>query len=127
MITLAMDLVAILGNLLDNAVTAAELSEKKSISLNTVRRNSYSVLIISNSCDNPPKKSGNHLVSTKPDGSIHGFGMKSVAKTIRKYQGGYEWEYDTQRNIFTVTVMVAEDKHNNFEGEILASNAQSTP
>lgn len=102
------DLVAILGNLLDNAVTAAEKSERKRISLNTVHRNSYSVLIVSNSCDVPPKQSGARLVSTKTDGSIHGFGMKSVAKTIRKYQGDYEWEYDAERNIFTVTVMVAD-------------------
>ena len=43
------DLVAILGNLLDNAVTAAEHSSEKTITLNTARRNAYSVIIISNS------------------------------------------------------------------------------
>jgi len=61
------DLVAILGNLLDNAVTAAEHSTEKVITFNTVRRNAYSVIIISNSCDTPPKQSGNNLLSTKQD------------------------------------------------------------
>lgn len=103
------DLVAILGNLLDNAVTAAEISEKMHISLTTVHRNSYSVLIVSNSCDVPPKQSGARLVSTKTDGSLHGFGMKSVAKTIQKYQGDYEWEYDIEKKVFTITAMVADD------------------
>lgn len=102
------DLVAILGNLMDNAVTAAEKSKAKTISLNTVHRNTYSVIILSNSCDTPPKQSGSHLISTKPDASLHGFGLKSVAKTIRKYQGDYEWDYDPGKNVFTVTVMIAD-------------------
>ena len=102
------DLVAILGNLMDNAVTAAEKSKAKTISLNTVHRNTYSVIILSNSCDTPPKQSGSRLISTKPDASLHGFGLKSVAKTIRKYQGDYEWDYDPGKNVFTVTVMIAD-------------------
>lgn len=102
------DLVAILGNLMDNAVAAAQQSTAKAISLNTVHRNSYSVIILSNSCDFPPKQSGNHLISPKSDASAHGFGLKSVEKAIRKYQGDYEWEYDPQSKAFTVTVMIAD-------------------
>ena len=51
---LDIDLVAIVGNLMDNAVKAAEKSKKKNITLETTRRNFYSVLIISNSCDTAP-------------------------------------------------------------------------
>lgn len=101
------DLVAILGNLLDNAVTASEQSTEKYISLTTVYRNRYSVIIVSNSCDTPPKQSGHHLISTKSGAGLHGFGMKSVAKSIKKYDGDYEWEYDEERHLFTVTVMVS--------------------
>lgn len=100
------DLVAILGNLLDNAVTASEKSIEKSISLTTVYRNRYSVIIVSNSCDTPPKQSGHHLISTKSGAGFHGFGMKSVAKSIQKYDGDYEWEYDGEKRLFTVTVML---------------------
>lgn len=102
------DLVAILGNLIDNAVAAAEDSTEKVISLNTVRRNSYSVIILTNSCDYPPKQSGNRLLSTKPDTQAHGFGLKSVKKTIEKYQGDFEWNYDMDTKQFTMTVMVAD-------------------
>lgn len=102
------DLVAILGNLLDNAVTAAEHSLEKSIMLNTVHRNTYSVIVISNSCDTPPKQAGNNLVSTKSDTGFHGFGLKSVAKTVRQYQGDFDWNYDIGKKIFTVTVMIAD-------------------
>lgn len=101
------DLVAILGNLLDNAVTASECSSEKIVSLSTVYRNRYSVIIISNSCDVPPKQSGNRLISTKSNANLHGFGLKSVAKTIKKYDGDYEWAYDAENHLFTVTVMVS--------------------
>lgn len=101
------DLVAILGNLMDNAVTAAAQSIEKVVTLNTVYRNAYSVIIISNSCDNPPIKSGKNLLSTKPDARFHGFGLKSVEKTIHQYQGDFDWEYNPIRKIFTVTVMIA--------------------
>lgn len=102
------DLVAILGNLLDNAVTAAEQSESKWVVLNTVHRNAYSVIILSNSCDTQPKQSRGRLISTKSEASLHGFGLKSVAKTIGKYQGDFEWSYDAEKRVFTVTVMIAD-------------------
>lgn len=102
------DLVAILGNLMDNAIAAAEQSKEKWVILNAVHRNTYSVIIISNSCDTPPKQSGSNLLSTKPDARFHGYGLKSVAKTIGKYQGDFEWSYDTAKHTFTVTVMIAD-------------------
>ena len=101
------DLVAILGNLLDNAITASEQSSEKYISLSTVYRNRYSVIIVSNSCDTPPKQSGNHLISTKAGTGLHGFGLKSVAKAIKKYDGDYEWDYNSDKHLFTFTVMVS--------------------
>ena len=101
------DLVAILGNLLDNAITASGQSTEKYISLSTVYRNRYSVIIVSNSCDTPPKQSGNHLISTKAGTGLHGFGLKSVAKAIKKYDGDYEWDYDSDKHLFTFTVMVS--------------------
>ena len=102
------DLVAILGNLLDNAVAAAEQSESKWVMLNTVHRNAYSVIILSNSCDTQPKQSRGRLLSTKSDASLHGFGLKSVAKAISKYQGDFEWSYDAEKHTFTVTVMIVD-------------------
>ena len=101
------DLVAILGNLLDNAVTASEKSAQKYITLSTVYRNRYSVLILANSCDTPPKQSGNRLISTKSESGFHGFGLKSVAKAVKKYDGDYEWDYDADQQVFTFTVMVS--------------------
>lgn len=100
------DLVAILGNLIDNAISAAEKSKQKQVSLATARRNSYSIIVITNSCDAPPKSSGNHLITSKVDNKAHGFGLKSVSKTLKKYQGDFEWEYNDNCHEFIVTVMI---------------------
>ena len=93
---------------MDNAITAAEQSTDKTINFTTVHRNSYSVIVISNSCDAPPKQSGNRLISTKHDNGMHGFGLKSVKKAICKYQGDFEWDYNEKECSFTVTVMLQE-------------------
>lgn len=70
------------------------------------KRNSFQA--IANSCDTPPKQSGNRLLSTKSDTQAHGFGLKSVKKTIQKYQGDYEWNYDVDAKQFTMTVMIVD-------------------
>ncbi len=104
------DLVTILGNLLDNALESAEKSEKREISLSTDCRNTYDVLIITNSCDLAPKSSNNHLITTKTDKKIHGVGIKSVIKTLKKYNGDYDWRYDSLNKTFTSIVMISNTK-----------------
>lgn len=101
-----LDLVAIIGNLMDNAIAAAEHSHTKSVSFATSWRNDYSIIIVCNSCDIPPKAVGENLVTSKPNQALHGFGLKSVKRTIKKYEGDFEWIYDEQNHLFTVTVML---------------------
>lgn len=103
-----MDLVAVLGNLMDNALTAAENSEQKTVSLTTTFRNGYDVIVLSNSCNDLPKSTGSHLQSSKTDKSLHGIGLKSVTRTLRKYQGDFDWKYDDVKYAFTVTAMLGD-------------------
>lgn len=100
------DLVTILGNLLDNAIEAAEKSTQKTISIETDSRNTYSIIIVSNSCDSAPKTHGDKLLTTKTDSSIHGIGMNNVAKAVKKYDGDLSWEYDIPNSVFKVTIMI---------------------
>lgn len=103
-----LDLVAVLGNVMDNAIAAAFHSQEKRVSLETTTRNGYSVIIVCNTCDCPPKVNGNVLLTTKEDGSYHGYGMKSVAKTLKKYAGDYRWRYDEHTRQFFTTVMIGQ-------------------
>lgn len=103
-----LDLVAVLGNVMDNAITAACHSQEKCISLETTMRNGYAVLIVCNTCDLSPKANGNVLLTTKDDGAYHGYGMKSVSKVLKKYGGDYRWRYDEYAKQFYITIMVGE-------------------
>ena len=101
------DTVTILGNLLDNAVEAVSVAKEKYISFETDFRNNFSVIIISNSCDrNPLNENGDITESTQDNKRLHGFGLKSVRKTIKKYNGDIAFDYDSDKNIFVVTVMI---------------------
>lgn len=101
------DIVTILGNLLDNAVEAAEKSEVKQVNFETDFRNELSVIIVSNSCDISPKLDSTELpVTTKKNRRLHGFGLKSVRKTVKKYNGDIAFDYDNKTKTFIVTVMI---------------------
>ncbi len=100
------DTVTILGNLLDNAVEAVQKSNNKQITFETDYRNNFSVIIITNSCDDNPLIKSDILTTTKENKQLHGFGLKSVKKIIRKYNGDLEFEYDSQNKTFVVAVMV---------------------
>lgn len=98
------DLVTIIGNILDNAIESADKSKAREITLETNYRNTYDILIITNSCDTAPKSSKDTLLTTKNDKKIHGVGLKSVAKVLKNYDGHYDWKYDFQSHKFTSIV-----------------------
>ena len=97
------DLVTIVGNLLDNALEAAEQSAEKKITLNTAKVNTYDSLTVTNSCDTPPDK---NLKTTKKNKQMHGLGIKSIQKAVKKYDGELEWEYDENEKQFSITIIL---------------------
>lgn len=99
------DLVSILGNLMNNAIEAAKQTKEKKIYFETTKRNRYHVLLIRNS-SLPPKKENDRLITSKKDHTLHGFGLKSVANTLRRYNGDLQWDYDNTSNTFIMTVMI---------------------
>ena len=101
------DLVGILGNLLDNAIEATEKSKDKTVRIESDFRNNFSVIIVSNSCVNTPKLDNSKLPSTtKNNKRLHGFGLKSVQKTVKKYNGDISFDYDYETKTFLVTIMI---------------------
>ena len=98
------DLVTILSNALDNAIESTEQSSVKIVSISTDHINTYDVITIVNSCDNPPKTKGNDLVTTKKDSSIHGLGIKSIQKVLKQYNGDCQWEYNENKREFTLII-----------------------
>lgn len=100
------DLSTILNNLLDNAVEAAEKSKEKFINVKvSLNEHNTKVLTIINSCDNEPVTKNDKLVTTKENSSGHGLGIKSVKRTLKNYNGDFEWFYDKEKKEFKVIVL----------------------
>lgn len=87
------DLSAILDNLLGNAIERAEKENNPHINLFLEADDKFHKIIIINSCSTQPLENKRTLVSTKENQNEHGYGMKSVAKTLKNYNGELEWIY----------------------------------
>jgi len=80
----AEDVVVLFGNILDNAIEAAEKTENKIIMLNIQRQGEYVSIYMENSFDG---KFDSALVTNKKNKQEHGFGLKNVRKIVEKYDG----------------------------------------
>lgn len=104
------DVSALFGNLLENAVDAASGTQNAYIEL-SVRQIEANQLLISmiNSCNRVPKESSSgEYLSKKRDYQKHGFGMKSIKKIVKKYNGSlntyYFGEDQTFHTVITMSV-----------------------
>lgn len=105
------NLTAILDNLLENAIEAAKGSENKAIELTIKESNSNFVAIhLENSCATAPKKSGGELRTTKRNKDIHGFGIRSIRRIAKEYNGNTAYSFDENSMIFSFTVVLNKNK-----------------
>lgn len=83
------DLSLILGNLLENAVEAAEKSEKRKYIRLIIKYDKNNLLItVENSYNGKLiKGKGNEIATTKIDVENHGIGLSSVRRTAARYHG----------------------------------------
>ena len=103
------DLCIVLGNSLDNAIEACkritDSSMPKEIKLYMNYRDKYMVIVVTNTCDKPPVKLGRFFKSSKPSPEIHGIGLQSIDRTVKKYNGNMVIKYDN--NIFELEIVMS--------------------
>ncbi len=98
-------LVALLTNILDNAIESAENCDEKNVFLSINRAENFDVLICENSCCISPKITDDYVKTTKQNKEFHGFGTKSIAKITKQYNGNIKYEFDKTQNQFTVNIV----------------------
>lgn len=91
----SVDLTTILGNLLDNALEAADTAPDELRFLNlTIRRiNAMLIIKVENGYGNAPTENGGELETTKEDKASHGWGLKSVQTAADRYDGTITTDY----------------------------------
>ncbi|MDE7243054.1 MAG: GHKL domain-containing protein, partial [Oscillospiraceae bacterium] len=83
----AVDLCALLGNALDNAMEAAEQSAGKKISVRCRTEKGLFMLCVENAADSAVRPD---LATTKTDRSVHGFGLSGMREIAERYGGSLE-------------------------------------
>ncbi len=97
------DLTSLFCNLLDNALEAAESIPGSFIELSVQKKADapFIVIIVINSChSNPLNEQGELIISHKSDKGKHGFGIRSIKKVVRQYQGNLQMYYDNATATF---------------------------
>lgn len=94
---------ALFGNLLSNAVEAAEGSAKKyiEISVRWQEDQDITVICVENSCDTAPVSDSYGFFRTgKKDTQLHGVGMRSIRQVVDTYDGISTTAYDPEEHVF---------------------------
>ena len=86
----SVDLCAILGNLLDNAIEATRQvpdPSGRAVALTIRRIHQMLVIKVENSFSSAPVQENGELKTTKTEGGLHGWGLKSAQTAAGKYDG----------------------------------------
>jgi sensor histidine kinase regulating citrate/malate metabolism len=99
------DMTTILGNIIDNAITATKKLEKDKFIDLKIRYDKGRLLIrIDNSFNGEIKYKNNKLVTLHPDSENHGIGLNNVGMILEKYDGILEIEHTD--NVFSASLMM---------------------
>jgi len=100
------DLTTIFGNLLDNAIEAAQKCEEGHRFVYLTVRRIHNILIIKveNSCDKAPNRKDGVIQTTKEDKLRHGWGLKSAMTAAESYGGSLETSFDDNRFCTVITL-----------------------
>lgn len=103
----AEDIYVLFGNLLDNAIEAAEKSVGKKIFVDVRKQKSYISIVIKNSISESVLTNNPELKTTKTNSEgIHGFGTKSVDMIVKKYSGMIDY-YENEGKEFCCDILLS--------------------
>ena len=94
-----LDISTIFGNAFDNAIEACIKlpEEERMITVKTGVRNHFFLILIENSAKDFSE------TTTKEDDFLHGFGKKNIQKSVEKYQGSCQKNYEN--GIFSLSIL----------------------
>lgn len=94
----------IIGNLLDNAITAINSTDTPEINIAVSYIKENLIISIDNTYDGQLIYKNNSIVSRKKDKEHHGFGIKSIEKEIEGIGGVFDISHDNERFVAKVVI-----------------------
>lgn len=99
------DLVIILSNLFDNAIDAAVKSKEKKICLRIKNINDVLMMKMWNTSTRIPDVKRGKFVTDKLEAEDHGWGIESVKRLVKRYDGNITFKYDS--DFFQVIIILS--------------------
>ena len=102
-----MDICSVFGNALDNAIECEKKipeKEKRLIHVSAFSQRNFLIMRFENYCEDSLEFQTGLPVTTKGNESFHGYGLKSIRYTVRKYGG--EVDVDTDDNWFVLKILI---------------------
>lgn len=102
------DITALFGNLLENAVEAAQDTTEPYVELRVDSPAGTDMfLLLTNPCSQPPREDGRSgYLTRKLNKEQHGIGLKSVKAIVEKYHGTINHDYDQETKLFNISVLL---------------------
>lgn len=101
------EIIILLGNLLDNAIEATEKCESdKNIQVWIVQEERQFVITVKNPYVERPRWEEGRIVTLKPDGEKHGYGLASINDIAERYDGVFGIK--TEEDYVKATVLIPE-------------------
>lgn len=100
------DIVTILGNILDNSVSAVlKLPEQqRKIYIKVVYNKGRLIIHSENPFDSEIKYLNGEIITSKTDSVNHGYGLKNIEKTVEKYNGYMEINHN--ESVFKIDILL---------------------
>jgi hypothetical protein len=102
-----MDISSLFGNVLDNAIESTEKiadKNKRLIHLSVAGKKNFLRIRVENYCEEDLVFINGIPITTKKDKHFHGFGMKSIQSTVKKYGGSVT--ADVKKNWFELRILI---------------------
>ena len=93
----------ILGNLLENAISAAVKTERKYLKVYIKLKQNVIYIVVENSYNGEVKIKDNKIITSKKDKKIHGIGLESVKRMVEEMNGILDIQW--KESVFTVNVI----------------------
>jgi sensor histidine kinase regulating citrate/malate metabolism len=99
------DITSLFDNLLENAFEATKQAPQKEINFSIdIRNTNFVVINITNTTVKKPLLINGHIITSKNNKELHGVGIRSINRVVKKYNGNMEMNYKDAEKVFSTTI-----------------------
>lgn len=101
------DITTLMGNILQNAFEATIKADVPKIRVELIEHKEEIFIVVSNSVEKKVNTKTDFFITSKKDNKNHGFGIKNITATVKKYHGECYMESITENKEASFKISIA--------------------